>query len=208
MIVTVLLWCILGFLSGSLMFSLWLGRLALHRDIRQVGDGNPGTTNVFRAGGRRLGVLAFALDVLKGALPVALAKFALGIDGAGLAAVAIAPVLGHAFSPWVGFRGGKAVAVSFGMWIGLTLWEVPMLGGIGLGVSYLFIRNSGWALMADMLALGVYLAFIRPAEPVVLIVWAANIALFAFRYRADLRQPPSPRGWISRRLWPSTSPSA
>ncbi len=80
MILQVIVWSLIGFVSGSLMFSYWLGRTVLGQDIRQVGDGNPGSTNVLKVGGWNLGALAFTLDVLKGAVPVAVAKYWVGIE--------------------------------------------------------------------------------------------------------------------------------
>jgi len=87
-----ILWAIIGFLSGSLMFSYWIGRRVLHRDIREVGDGNPGATNLIKAGSIPLGIFALLLDALKGALPVAMAKYVLGLTGVPLVIVALAPI--------------------------------------------------------------------------------------------------------------------
>jgi acyl phosphate:glycerol-3-phosphate acyltransferase len=110
----------IAFLSGSLPFSVWLGRLLLGVDVRQYGDGNPGAANTFRTGNKLVGVLVLALDVSKAAVPVGLAYFNLGIRGADMALIALAPILGHAFSPFLRFRGGKALATALGVWIGLT----------------------------------------------------------------------------------------
>jgi glycerol-3-phosphate acyltransferase PlsY len=118
----VLVWFIISFFSGALPFSVWIGRWILKKDIRQYGDKNPGTANVFCAGGRIWGVVALLLDFLKGAIPVGLAYWKYDVEGWGLALIAIAPVLGHAYSPLLGFHGGKALATSFGIWTGLTLW--------------------------------------------------------------------------------------
>jgi len=84
-----------AFLCGSIPFSVWLGKLALKVDVRQFGDGNPGATNVFNAGGKTIGVLALILDITKAALPVGLAYHNLGIGGIPMFLIAIAPILGH-----------------------------------------------------------------------------------------------------------------
>ena len=109
---TTLIWIIIAFMCGALPFSVWVGKLALHTEIRNYGDHNPGATNVIRAGGWKWGVPALLLDYLKGAIPVGIAYFVVGLDGVSLVLVALAPVLGHAFSPFLGFHGGKAVAVT------------------------------------------------------------------------------------------------
>jgi glycerol-3-phosphate acyltransferase PlsY len=154
-------WVLLSFLSGSLAFSVWLGRLALGLDIRLYGDGNPGATNVWRAGGSRWGILAVVLDFLKGAVPVGMLNFVVGLDGCSLVAVALAPILGHAFSPFLRFRGGKALAVTFGIWCGLSLWLVPVLLGVLFAVWLSLLTVDGWAVMAATLCLLVILPAIQ-----------------------------------------------
>lgn len=191
-----LLLVIIGFLAGSLPFSLWLGRLALRMDIRTVGDGNPGATNVLRAGGKKWGALALLLDALKGAIPVAVAHYALGITGVGLWAVAMAPPLGHAYSPLLGFRGGKALASSAGVWCGLTIWEIPTIGGLLLGFWFAFIDNSGWAVIFMLLSTLAYL-LLTGAPPILLAVLVGHFLLLAWKYRADLRVAPHLRGWFT-----------
>jgi len=158
---TALLYTVVGFFAGSLMFSLWLGRLALHKDVRRYGDGNPGAFNMILAGGVGWGALALMLDVIKGAVPVLLARYAGGVSGAALIPVALAPVFGHAFSPWLGFHGGKAVAVTFGVWAGLTLWEAPSVLGVWLGVWFVLLAVSGWAVVLMMLGLLAYLLLVK-----------------------------------------------
>ena len=146
-------WIVLAFFCGSLPLSVWLGRLFLGTDIRQFGDGNPGAANVWRAGGVRWGLLAVFLDFLKGAIPVGIANFVVGVDGLAMAAVAIAPVAGHAFSPLLGFHGGKALAVAFGIWAGLTLWFVPTILGLFFGVYLALVKPDGWAVLLGLLSL-------------------------------------------------------
>ena len=135
-----LLWLAFAFFCGSLPFSVWLGKIALGKDIRHFGDANPGAANVFRAGSQGWGWIAILLDILKGALPVGLANFGAGITGWPLAAIALAPVAGHAFSPFLRFKGGKAIAVSLGIWCGLTLYQVPLVLGLLLGTGEAVIK--------------------------------------------------------------------
>lgn len=135
-------WILLSFLAGSLPFSFWIGRLAMQEDIRQYGDGNPGAFNVFRAGGKVWGWLAILLDGLKGAVPVGIAHFVYGLDGWVLVLTALAPVLGHAYSPFLGFRGGKALAVTFGSWAGLSLWIGPVVLGAFFALFRLTLKDD------------------------------------------------------------------
>jgi glycerol-3-phosphate acyltransferase PlsY len=186
---TTLLLIIIGFGLGSLPFSYWIGRLALKQDIRQVGDGNPGATNVLRAGSKKWAILAGLLDALKGTIPVGVAYFGLGLRGADLVAVALSPVLGHAFSPLLGFKGGKAVAVTFGIWAGMTLWQVPIVMGLLLLLWVKTVCNSGWSVVLMLIGTLLYLAIFRP-EPAMLAIIPGLIAILGWKYRADLRQLP------------------
>lgn len=202
MTLTVLLWMAIGFFSGSLMFSYWLARYVLKQDLRAVGDGNPGSTNVIKAGGARIGLLALLLDFLKGSIPVSIARYAVGIYGIPGVLVALAPIYGHAFSPFLGFRGGKAVAVTAGVWTAITLWEAPTLAGIALGVMFAVTRSSGWAIaMTGAIMLSYYL-ITQPSIEIVLL-WIGTFALIGWKYRADLMRPPVLRGWLQKRLWRS-----
>jgi len=136
---TNLLLTILGYLSGSLMFSVWLTRLR-GEDLRAVGDGNPGAFNAFVAGGPMIGSASLLLDVLKGAVPVAAALHLVGTGGWWLPPVILAPVVGHAFPLFERFRGGKALAVTFGVWTGVTTWEVPCVMGAAMAIGRLVLR--------------------------------------------------------------------
>ncbi len=195
----VLFWTAVGFLSGSLPFSVWLGWLVARADVRRYGDGNPGAANAWRAGGWRAGVPAFLLDYLKGATPVALARFEAGIDGWGLAPVALAPVLGHAFSPFLRFRGGKAIAATFGVWSGLTLWAGPTVMGLALTLAFALNRTDAWSAVFGVMVLGLYLLLSGAAGPL-LAIWAGNLVLVLWKHRRDLRTPPQVRPWLRRIL--------
>ena len=194
---TTLMWLGVAFVAGSLPFAVWVGRLALRTDIRRYGDHNPGATNVLRAGGWLWGALALLLDCLKGAIPVGLAHFGAGLGGWPLTAVALAPALGHAYSPWLKFRGGKAVAVTFGLWTGLTLGEAPLLLGLLLGLWSVVVMVSGWAILLAMAGLLLHLLW-HHTDPVLLAVWTGNALLLAWKYRADLSQPPGLRPCLIR----------
>lgn len=191
-----------GFFSGSLMFSLWLGRLAFNQDIRAVGDGNPGAFNVILAGGAKWGALALLLDFLKGAIPVGLGRYFLGLTGWPLVVVALAPVVGHAFSPWLRFKGGKAVAVTFGIWCGLTAWEAPPMMGLLLALWFSIVAGSGWAVMLMMGCMAAYYLITYP-DPVLLTILVLNTLLLAYKYRADLRQRLDLHPSLKQRLWSS-----
>lgn len=190
-----LIWLVVAFISGSLPFSMMLGQLLLRADIRDYGDGNPGSTNAWRAGGWKVGLPALVLDFLKGAVPVALAQSSAGIAGIGLAAVALAPVLGHCFSPFLWLHGGKGIAVTFGVWTGLLPPAAPLLLGLAMAGllllgrafppgSRLRLSNARAALLGMLPLLGYLL--LRAPEPALLAAWAGNFALLLWTHRHDL----------------------
>jgi glycerol-3-phosphate acyltransferase PlsY len=184
-----ILWVFVAFISGSLPLSVWLGQIVLEKDITNYGDHNPGAANVSRAGGHGWGLFAVLLDAFKGLIPVALANFVFGFDGMALAAIAIAPIAGHAFSPFLGFKGGKAIAVSFGIWTGLTLWIVPTVFGVFLGIYLALIKPDGWAVAFGAISLLIVLLII--GNPVWLVVWAGMALIMGWKQRSELTQKPS-----------------
>jgi glycerol-3-phosphate acyltransferase PlsY len=192
---TTLLWIVFAFLCGSLPFSVWVGRVALRKDIRHFGDANPGAANVFRAGSKGWGTIAILLDILKGAIPVGLANYGAHITDWSLAAVAIAPIAGHAFSPLLRFKGGKAIAVSLGIWCGLTLYQVPLVLGLILGIYIALFTNNGWSTVLGFVSLVVYLIIIA-APAWMLGVWLGNLIIVIYKHRIDLAQPMTLRPWV------------
>lgn len=115
-----------GYLLGSIPFGLLVARLFAGVDVRRVGSGNIGATNVSRAAGAGAGALTLALDAAKGSLPVLAAASLLGTAGPGgdawPAAAGFAAFLGHVFPPWLRFRGGKGVATALGVTLALAPW--------------------------------------------------------------------------------------
>ncbi len=194
-----LIWTLLGFLLGSLPFSVWLGKLVLHTDIRRYGDGNPGATNVFRAGNFGAGMLAVFLDMLKGAAPVALARYVFDVTGWGLVAVTVAPILGHAFSPFLRFRGGKALAAAFGAWTAHTVPFGPFVMSLSVLAFHKIQTIPGWAAMGALAVLLGFLLLIDAGWPL-LAAWAATSVILAWTHRGDLRQRPALRPGIRKRL--------
>jgi len=141
---------LLGYLLGSIPFGLILTRAAGLGDIRRIGSGNIGATNVLRTGNRVLAAATLLLDSLKGALAVLLATWLGGHDAilwAGAGAV-----LGHAFPIWLGFKGGKAVATSYGVLIAAA-WPVGLCAGaVWLAIAALGRLSSLASLVSFVLA--------------------------------------------------------
>ena len=122
--VTLIYAVIIGYLCGSVPFGLFLTRAAGLGDIRNIGSGNIGATNVLRTGNRWLAAATLVLDAAKAALPVLIARYYWGEQAAMLAA--IGAFLGHCFPVWLGFKGGKGVAVMIGSLLALS-WPVGLI---------------------------------------------------------------------------------
>jgi acyl phosphate:glycerol-3-phosphate acyltransferase len=194
---------LVAFLSGSFPFSVWLGKLVLRVDVRQYGDGNPGAANVFRTGNNLVGALSLILDVSKAAAPVGIAYFNIGIRGLAMALIAIAPILGHVFSPFLHFRGGKALAVALGVWIGLTVWKASLVGVIGTVIGITLMTSPGWAVMLGLTMILIAIIFWMP-DPLLLVVWVGETLILAWTHRSDLRRKPSLRPWLAKRFTPKS----
>ncbi|MCC7250922.1 glycerol-3-phosphate 1-O-acyltransferase PlsY [Hyphomicrobium sp.] len=143
----------LGYLLGSIPFGLLLTRLAGLGDIRGIGSGNIGATNVLRTGRKGLAALTLVLDALKGTLAVLLgyavgARFGLAIDGSLIAG--LAAFLGHLFPAWLGFKGGKGVATYIGVIGGLAWIGALIFCGVWLVTALVTRYSSASALAASV----------------------------------------------------------
>ena len=108
-----------AYLTGSVSSAIIVCKMMGLADPRENGSGNPGATNVMRIGGKKAAAITLAGDALKGLVPVLLAK-TVGVESLILSAVVFAAFLGHLYPVFFGFKGGKGVATSFGVTLGVT----------------------------------------------------------------------------------------
>lgn len=188
-----------AFLLGAIPFSPLIGHFILHKDIRCYGDGNPGAANVFRAGNPVIGMLAVLLDIFKGVPVVYFAARNSNLSANQLLLVAFAAIMGHAFSPLLRLRGGKAVAVTFGGLIGLMRPELLVPFAVAAIIGLIVLENHSWVmLLAPMVTLVCVL--MNRAGVGALIFMGAILLLYLFKHARDLTGWPRPRNWIYRRL--------
>jgi acyl phosphate:glycerol-3-phosphate acyltransferase len=136
-----------GYLVGSTPFGLIFSRLAGLGDIRKIGSGNIGATNVLRSGNKKVAFLSLLGDILKGTVPVLIA----GIFGRDYAVMAgLGAFLGHCFPIWLKFRGGKGVATYVGVLLGIAWQGVLVFAGVWLAVAFLTRYSSLAALTATV----------------------------------------------------------
>ncbi|MBU2549405.1 MAG: glycerol-3-phosphate 1-O-acyltransferase PlsY [Proteobacteria bacterium] len=173
-----------SFLLGAVPFGLIVARLGTGVDVRTTGSGNIGATNVARSAGLGPGILTLVLDAAKGLAPVLVAEAV--CDGGGLAPglAGLAAFLGHLYSPFLGFKGGKGVATALGVLLGLTPWAVPP----SLLIFVAIVARWGYVSAGSMAA-----ALIAPLTAMLLgyshVDWGLTVVIAGFivlRHRENL----------------------
>ena len=172
---TLILWSVLGYLMGSIPFGMVLSRVMGLGNLRDIGSGNIGATNVLRTGNKMAAALTLLLDGGKGAIAVLLARAFAAEDAVQLAA--LASFIGHCYPVWLGFRGGKGVATFFGIWFALA-WPI----GVACALTWLVMawlkRMSSFAALSAaamstffVLFLGAYSTFVLATVLTLLVYW-------------------------------------
>jgi glycerol-3-phosphate acyltransferase PlsY len=173
---------ICSYLIGSISSAIVVSKLMHLPDPRSSGSGNPGATNVLRVGGKRAGAITLLGDVLKGLLPVVVAR-CLGFSEGVLAFTALAAFLGHLYPIYFGFKGGKGVATGLGVLCGLSPEIALIVLGIWLLILALFRYSSLAALTAVLLGLVYAWGEISNDDYIVYILIAVAIL---WRHRANI----------------------
>jgi len=177
-----------AYLLGGIPFGYLAGRLVAGVDLRRVGSGNLGATNAIRQLGWGWGSVVFGLDLLKGWVAVALAQRFGGGAGAWLpVAAGLAAILGHSFTPYLRFKGGKGVATSAGVFLRLA----PVATGIALAVFLVVMLSSRIVSLSSLTAtaaLPLLLLWRQPDEPLLLGFASLIAVLIWIRHRGNLRR--------------------
>ncbi len=172
----------LGYLFGSIPFGLLLTRLAGLDDIRRIGSGNIGATNVLRTGSKSAAALTLLLDLAKG---LAAAVIAAGWGEDAMLLAAGGAVIGHMFPIWLGFRGGKGVATALGVLIALA-WPVALAAALVWLATALLSRYSSLAALLATVAGAALAPFV--ADPMTAAVIAGIALLIILRHHANIRR--------------------
>jgi acyl phosphate:glycerol-3-phosphate acyltransferase len=174
---------VFGYLLGSIPFGLILTRAAGLGDIRSIGSGNIGATNVLRTGNKKLAAATLLLDALKATVAAMVAWSLFGKE-AGLLA-GFAAFMGHLFPVWLGFKGGKGVATYIGTLLGVAPWMVLVFAAIWLGVAKISKYSSLSALVAT-LVIPVVLWFLN--EPKIALVLAVMTAISWWKHEENIKR--------------------
>ena len=164
---------LLGYLLGSIPFGLIVTQLFGEGDVRKIGSGSIGATNVLRTGNYWAAGLTLLLDAAKGALAVVLAHYVFGPDAALFAA--LGAFLGHLYPVWLGFKGGKGIAVSLGVLLALY-WPAALLGLATWLVMLALFRISSLSALVAAVATPVYMYVLgKPHEAVLAVLLAVLV---------------------------------
>ncbi len=178
----------LSYLLGAMPTSYWMGRAFHGLDLREHGSGNLGATNVFRILGAKWALPVVAVDIAKGFLPVWFFPGMVGGDLRWALAFGGAAIVGHVFSLWVGFKGGKGIATSAGVFLALAPWAV-----LGAFVVWLvLVLPTGYVSLGSMgaaVTLPVFVAFTSRQGDGTLLWFTAMLAVFVlWAHRPNIRR--------------------
>ena len=173
----------LGYLLGSIPFGLLLTRAAGYGDVRDIGSGNIGATNVLRTGNKALAVVTLLLDGLKGTAAVLIANHYYGAAPAMLAG--LGAFLGHLYPVWLKFKGGKGVATYLGVVLGLYWQAAAVFAVVWLAVAALFRYSSLAAILASI---AVPLALWAMGQVEFAMLAAVMTLLILWRHRANIQR--------------------
>jgi len=177
---TLLLIC--AYLLGSIPTGLLLAR-AMGVNIREAGSGNIGATNVYRTMGRKVGILTLVGDCLKGLIPVLAAKW-LGLPDIWIAAIGLSAFLGHIYTVFLGFKGGKGVATALGVFLGTS----PLSVLFGLAVFALVLYKWRYVSLASISAAALIpvMAWLVGGGPELILMSLAIAAVVIFRHQENI----------------------
>ena len=171
---------VIGYLCGTIPFGLLLTRAAGLGDVRKIGSGNIGATNVLRTGNKGLAAATLILDALKGTIPaVVFARY--GAEAGALAG--FAAFIGHLFPVWLGFKGGKGVATYLGVLIGLA-WQAALVFAAVWLVMALLLRYSSLSALTACIVVPVALYFMGHTEYA--LAFAVMSLLVFFKHKANI----------------------
>jgi len=177
----------LAYLIGGLPFGYWFVRLVYGKDVRTMGSGNIGATNVHRTSGGKAGLIVLILDICKGFLAVVLAHWITDNNDVGLALSAVAVMLGHCYPIFLRFKGGKAVAC----YVGVFLYLAPLAlaaTAVVFAAGFLLSRHVSLGSIIGAAVFPFALWLIQPPPQPILAAAVASSLLIIFRHKANIER--------------------
>jgi len=178
------------------MYSYYLRKFA-KAEFGGIGDGNPGVLNLWKRAGWKWGVTGMVLDYLKGIFPLLIFILTGFISNRyAISAAALAGIAGHAFSPFLKFKGGKSITTTFGAWTVISKWEGPVIFGSILGILYLYVKirkkrsteaEDAIIVLFAFLGLLVYTFYnILKGNYALMILYFGNVAIVLYKHSREL----------------------
>lgn len=178
---------VLAYLLGGLPFGYWFVRVSTGKDIRSMGSGNIGATNVHRTSGGKAGIIVLLLDILKGFLAAFIAGLVTRGNATALALAVVAVVLGHCYPVFLGFKGGKAVAC----FVGAFLYVAPVALGFTTLAFFIVFALTRYVSLASILGALLFPFILWRLESYpepILLAGTATALLIVFRHRANIER--------------------
>lgn len=185
-LLSILIVIVAGYLLGSISTGVVLSRLFAKTDIRSQGSGNAGTTNMLRVLGRKMALLTFIGDMLKGIIAVFIGKWLIGGELGGLLGV-VGAVLGHYYPLYFGFKGGKGIATSFGS----LLFVFPVQALLAFAVFLILVAVTHYVSVGSIAAaitLPLLIVITHFQEPTLWIIIVCIGASVVWRHRANIKR--------------------
>ena len=190
-------WILISFVSASVPWSLILGYIFSNKDIRTVGDKNPGGTNTLKLSGIKVGLMAIFLDISKSFFPVYFSLF-YGFIGYELILICLAAISGSIFSPFLKFNGGKSLAVSCGIWLAISSGIIGPLICLMMAFSHSIQKTHIWTILFGWLGILIWV-LIFSFELEYVIIFFINFILVMYKHRKEFNQKIIFRNWITGR---------
>jgi len=186
-----IVYIIIVYISSAIPWAYYIGKLRLNSDIRNYGDKNPGTVNVFRAGSITWGFIASFFEITKSGLPIYFFLSNYSIDNFTMIIFVIASLFGHGFSPFLKFKGGKSLAVTAGTWLAITKFEAFYIITPCLAIMKLIQKNDAITVTVAFSSLGIYLLLRNPSNfstYSLLIGILFNLLFIIFKHRKEYKK--------------------
>ncbi|MEE2620257.1 MAG: glycerol-3-phosphate acyltransferase [Chloroflexota bacterium] len=190
-------WILISFVSASVPWSLILGYIFSNKDIRTIGDKNPGGTNTLKLSGIKVGLMAIFLDISKSFFPVYFSLF-YGFVGYELILICLAAISGSIFSPFLKFNGGKSLAVSCGIWLAISSGIIGPLICLMMAFSHSVQKTHIWTILFGWLGILIWV-LIFSFELEYVIIFFINFILVMYKHRKEFNQKIIFRNWITGR---------
>ena len=190
-------WILISFVSASVPWSLILGYIFSNKDIRTVGDKNPGGTNTLKLSGIKVGLMAIFLDISKSFFPVYFSLF-YGFIGYELILICLAAISGSIFSPFLKFNGGKSLSVSCGIWLAISSGIIGPLICLMMAFSHSVQKTHIWTILFGWLGILIWV-LIFSFELEYVIIFFINFILVMYKHRKEFNQKIIFRNWITGR---------